>query len=389
MASGLTVKLRKAALAGITSVLGFAASSASAEVIRVQDMLQGMHISAQQCSMIGEAVWVNIHNQGFCIRYYLSTEGGSTGKPIVFLQGDQFGRLDPRTRNFSPSPELRDTDTAKLRNLAHSMSRAGRTPAIYLARIGVDGSSGHHRVRRTVLELHVVNAALEQIRAKYGFDGFHLVGQSGGSGLIGGLLALRSDIACAVPGAGRLSHLRQQRETGDPSRDYFNPDDAVGMIAANRGARIIVITDPQDQVVGVQYQVAFVNAMRRHGRAIEQYFVQATDEKNHGVLAYAGRAVVLCAQNAPASRIATDLDLLVKKRVAEAQQRRQSQMFPQPLPQPYPQTTRVAPSAAGYGNAPAATGYAPPASYQPVVPGPSQTQWPSLPPRAQNGGVYR
>lgn len=385
MASGIRSRIGKAALAGAVAGVCLFASAAKAEIIRVSDMMRGVEINPAQCSAIGDAVWVNVHNQGFCIRYFLSTEGGASGKPIVFLQGDQFGALDPRSRNFYPSPEIRDTDTTKLMGLATALSRAARTPAIYLARIGVDGSSGHHRVRRTVLELHAMNAALDQIRQKHSFEGFHLVGQSGGAGLIGGLLALRGDIACAVPGAGRLSHLRQQRESGDPSRDYFNPDDAIGMIAANRGARIIVVTDPQDQVVGVQHQVGFVNALRRHGRAVEQYFVQATDEKNHGVLAYAGRAVVLCAQNAPATRIATDLDLLVKKRVAEAQQRRHSQAIPSAMP---PSAHIVPATAARDGVQRGATNAVPPAFPQ-TGRAPSAQEWPRLPPRAQNGGVYR
>ena len=162
MASGIRSRIGKAALAGAVAGVCLFASAAKAEIIRVSDMMRGVEINPAQCSAIGDAVWVNVHNQGFCIRYFLSTEGGASGKPIVFLQGDQFGALDPRSRNFYPSPEIRDTDTTKLMGLATALSRAARTPAIYLARIGVDGSSGHHRVRRTVLELHAMNAALDR-----------------------------------------------------------------------------------------------------------------------------------------------------------------------------------------------------------------------------------
>lgn len=321
LALNLASHARKAAAAGALLALSFT-HSAKAEIIRVGDMLRGIEIHQAQCSSMQQSVWVSAYGQSFCIRYYLSTVGGAIGKPIVFLQGDQFGTLDTRTGTFNPPENTRDIDTSNLMKMADAFSKASNGPAIYLARIGVDGSSGHHRVRRTILELHTMNAALDAIRQRHNFDGFHLVGQSGGSGLIGGLLALRGDIACAVPGAGRLSLLRQVKVTGNPGRDYFDPIDAIGMIAANRSARIIVVTDPSDKVVGVQHQVAFVNAMRREGRAVEQYFVQSTDEKNHGVLAYAGRAVVLCAQNAPSTRIATDLDLLVKKRLVAAQQGR-------------------------------------------------------------------
>src|SRR5262249_46350878 len=51
--------------------------------------------------------------------------------------------------------------------------------------IGVEGTSGDHRSRKTLLELHLMNAALDAIKQRYNFLGFHLVGQSGGSKLVG------------------------------------------------------------------------------------------------------------------------------------------------------------------------------------------------------------
>ncbi len=374
-------------VAGAMLALSLAPALAQAEIIRVGDMLAGIQTSQPKCSLTGHAVWVEVHGQSFCIRYFLSTAGGATGKPIVFLQGDQFGRLDAQSHNFNPPPDTQDTDTAKLLGFADVVSRAAGAPAIYLARVGVDGSSGHHRLRRTVLELHALDAALNLIRARHGFEGFHLAGQSGGAGLIGGLLALRSDIFCAAAGAGRMSLLRKTAVTGDPAKDHFNPSDAIGMIANNRGARIMIVTDPRDQVVEAKYQTAFVDELKRNGRHIEHYFVQATDEKNHGVMVYAVRATILCAQGAPAARIATDLDLLVQKRVAAAAQART----------PALNTTPVAPRV--YANT-QSTGYAPPppAPQTAAVPAHGvashsntgvRTDWPRLPRRDPAVSVYR
>ena len=359
---------------------------ASAEIIRVGDMLRGIEISQNQCSQTSQAVWVSMHGHNFCIRYYLSTAGGVSGKPIVFLQGDQFGTMDIKTKNFNPPADTKDTDTDNLLKFADNFSKAAKAPGIYLARIGVDGSSGHHRLRRTVLELHTINAALDLIGQRHGYDGFHLVGQSGGSGLIGGLLALRSDIACAVPGAGLLSLLRQARATGDPAKNYFDPMDAAGLISANKSARIIVVTDPQDQVVGVQHQVAFVNAMRREGRAIEQYFVQSIDEKHHGVLVYAGRAIVMCAQGAPSTGIATDLDILVKKRMAAAALARGAAApAPAQIPRQHANAPIASPAPAPLPNAGTTI-----AADQPL---PSvslpRTEWPKLPRRPGPEVLYR
>jgi hypothetical protein len=94
-----------------------------------------------------------------------------------------------------------EQDIKKIISRARDISRTTGTTAIFLARMGIDGSSGSHRERRTMLELRVMNAALDALKRRHGYEGFHLVGQSGGSTLIGGILALRDDIGCAVPGS--------------------------------------------------------------------------------------------------------------------------------------------------------------------------------------------
>jgi hypothetical protein len=78
-------------------------------------------------------------------------------------------------------------------------------PKPSFARIGVEGTSGNHTARKTLLELRLMNAALDAIKERYGSEGFHLVGQSGGSKLVGGLIGLRHDVACAVSGSGPLA----------------------------------------------------------------------------------------------------------------------------------------------------------------------------------------
>src|SRR5271154_4199203 len=73
------------------------------------------------------------------------------------------------------------------------------------ARMGRDGSSGWHRQRHTLLEVEATNIALEAIKQRYGFAGYNVYGHSGGGLLVGGLLALRSDIGCGVPADGILA----------------------------------------------------------------------------------------------------------------------------------------------------------------------------------------
>jgi len=313
-------KRRLAALAGLVLATGIVtATPLRAEVLPVSEMLRGITITQAQCAAIPQTVWVNAMGQIFCIRYFMSTIGGAGRRPVVFLQGDQFGRLDGTTRNFNPPPDTKDTNTDDLIRFADSFSKMAGTTAIYLARIGVDGSSGHHRVRHSVLELYAMDAALEAIKKRHQFEGFHLVGQSGGATLVGGLLALREDIACAVPGAGRLAHLnKQKRPATDPALEVFDPYDAIPRIAQNRAARVILVTDPEDKKVQVQHQTTFAQGLEQAGKPVEQVMVQATDENRHGMVAYARLAVSMCAKGATKEAIENNLKRLAEKRRADA-----------------------------------------------------------------------
>ena len=144
--------------------------------------------------------------RNFCFRYYLSTAGGEGSRPVVYFPGDKLGRFNVHTGEFAPQPpDVKDIDTDDLQKNADGLSKQMKTTAIYFGRVGIDGSSGDHRIRHSVLELNATNVALEAIKLRHRFEGFHVVGQSGGATLIGGLLTLRTDIGCAAIGAGRLA----------------------------------------------------------------------------------------------------------------------------------------------------------------------------------------
>ena len=234
------------ALTAAVLLLG-AAIPARAHMIPVADLIRGITVTQAQCAALPQAVWVNVTGREFCIRYYLSTAGGEGTRPAVFLQGDRLGKLNLKTGEYTSSGRDKDLDTDDFVRAAEALSRQTKGPAIYLARPGLDGSSGDHRIRHTVLELNVTNAALDAIKKRHGFDGLHLIGQSGGAMLVGGMLALRSDIGCAVIGSGRLASERPPRRSPDPGADYYNVADAVSAIAQKRSTRILLVTDPAGQ----------------------------------------------------------------------------------------------------------------------------------------------
>jgi hypothetical protein len=193
---------------------------------------------------------------------------------------------------------------------------AGTTP-IYLARPGIDGSSGHHGNRKTLLELAAIDVALEAIKRRHRFVGFHLVGQSGGAALVASLPARRNDIGCAVPGSGPLSW--NDKKSQDPALHYADPSDVVAAIARNRAARILVVTDPADENVLVERQMTFVRKLRQAGGQVDQFFVQATDREHHGVSAYSTLVIAECVRGAPTAAISRKLAAHVQDVLARAQ----------------------------------------------------------------------
>jgi pimeloyl-ACP methyl ester carboxylesterase len=294
--------LRSFAVAVVLSLS--VAGAARGEIVRLADMLRGIEMTPAECTARPYTVWVTAYRRSVCIRYYLSEAGGTGPEPVVFLSGDKLGVFNGIA--FAPRAHDKDVDTDALIKRADGFSRAAGTTAIYLARIGVDGSSGFHGVRRTMLELHIVNEALEAIKTRHRLERFHLFGQSGGAALVASLPALRTDIACAVAGAGPLSGERMMRPA-DPARRLLDPAEFVAALAFNRAARMLVITDPLDQTVSAERQNSFVRKLRQAGGAVDQFFVQAGDPQQHDVSAYSLLAVSECVRRAPTPEIARKL----------------------------------------------------------------------------------
>lgn len=310
--------------AGLVAALfignAFAAAPASADVIPLRELRAGIAMTQAQCASLPSTVWLNLHGRAFCIRYYLSSAGGEGTRPVVFLQGDKLGAFNIRTGEYKGDPEKdKDIDTDNLDRIAESLSKRNKTTAIYLGRVGLDGSSGDHRWRHTLLELHVTNAALDAIKQRHKFEGFHLIGQSGGSTLVGGVLGLRSDIGCAAIGAGRLYNPPSQwpKMPSGVTIEQFNPSDRVAAIAQQRDSRIMVITDPADRRVNEKNQTPFVQMLRFAGGKVDHFIVQATDENRHNITPYAVAAGAACVRGDSSQDIAQGLAKLVEKRLAD------------------------------------------------------------------------
>jgi hypothetical protein len=258
---------------------------ANAEIFKKEDLLRGITITHAQCDATPQTLWLSVHARDFCVRYYLSTAGGEGPRPVILLQGDQLGKVNPKTWTWADTAEAKDVDSDDIVKMTDGLSKLTRTTAIYLARIGVDGTSGNHLSRKTVLELDLMNAALDAVKQRHGFEGFHLAGQSGGSKIAAGLLGLRRDITCAVLGSGPLA-LPENSKSADPARSFFDPTLNISKLAQNQSLRLFVVTDKSDTRVPPAQQSGYVDKLRRAGRVVPQFFVEATDDFRHGVVLY-------------------------------------------------------------------------------------------------------
>src|SRR5205085_2788166 len=88
------------------------------------------------------------------------------------------GKFKIKKQTFQGRAKDKDVDTDTLVRTAERISKLAGTTAIYLARPGLDGSSGFHGIRHSVLELEVVNAALDAIKQRHGYQVDHLFVQA-------------------------------------------------------------------------------------------------------------------------------------------------------------------------------------------------------------------
>jgi hypothetical protein len=308
------------------AVLMSTATTTRADIIKKEDMLRGITMTRAQCDAIHDTAWVNVFGRDLCVRYYVSTAGGEGRRPVVFMQGDYFGNI--RNGTWIDTSDAKDINTDDLMRTADGFSKMTKTTAIYLARIGVEGTSGNHLWRKTVLELQLMNAALDVIKQRYGFEGFHLAGQSGGSKLVGGLVEQRRDIACAVSGSGRLDDAAAGAKPGDPTHSYFDVARNIAPLVQNRALRIMLVTDPADKYVPLAQQTGFVDKMRQAGHPVPEFMVQATDEGHHGVVAYAQLVAAGCVLGKSDAEIATAVSTMVRRN-GEFNARRQREVAAQ------------------------------------------------------------
>jgi hypothetical protein len=148
-----------------TAVLSFGcavAIGAAAEATPLatdRDMITGVSVTEADCRAQISRLWVRAENRGFCVRFWLSTAGGSKDEALVAFHGDIGGMIDGKLQLVEQARPISDES---LQKAAGYGSRLYRGPYFWIARPGAFGSSGHHvKDRRTLLEIRIAMAALD------------------------------------------------------------------------------------------------------------------------------------------------------------------------------------------------------------------------------------
>jgi pimeloyl-ACP methyl ester carboxylesterase len=260
-------------------------------------LTRGVTVNESQCKSPRNAVWVRVDGTGYCVRYWISAAGGSKDEAVVFVHGDLGDAKTPTNLNRYAALMT----AGRMQRDVQRWSRVYGGPYIAIGRLGAFGSSGDHRKRRSLLEIRVVMAALDELKVRHGLKRFHLAGQSGGAHTVAGLAQMRADVGCAVMAAGVISVKTRARDSGrkiDPgTKASYDPIDHVEAMQHQPGRRMIVMSDPDDQLVSFHSQREFAERVRAKSLPVLQVSADSGTENFHGLHNESQSMAIDCAKD--------------------------------------------------------------------------------------------
>ena len=282
------------------------AANAQERNVNTPPLLWNTPADKATCSQPTSALWVEFGSAHACIRYFVGAALSRAPVAIVMLHGD-------RTIEMHRAPETIQGNTlaAKVRQAAVMTRRAG-VPVVIMARPGTYGSSGNHGQRRQAQEFLALNAALDELRQRYGIGQFVLLGHSGGATAVAALLTLgRTDVKCAVMTSGAFDLVQRaqmiRRSKGLPSRpgrdtngllNPYDPGQHIDGIKKVPERELFVIGNPDDQIAPFSLQQGFYNALKRAGHQPRLIKAAALPPANHQLRNDIGlKTAAVCAKN--------------------------------------------------------------------------------------------
>jgi hypothetical protein len=222
---------------------------------------------------------------------------------LVYIPSDQMAFDRPEAGYTGRSPQA-------LQRLADAAGTRLGVPYILLSRPGIFGSSGEHTQRRRELEPRLMNAALDELKARHGIAEFVLVGLSGGGHIVASLLGWRSDIVCAVP-TSAVSSPRLRWQGLGRSTDLTGFGDSyepVDHLPRSTGAfhpklRVFLLGDPKDGNVPWPTQTPLATRLKEVGVTAELLAGEGSDSQRHVLGASAQQVGAMCLKDQSTSEI--------------------------------------------------------------------------------------
>lgn len=260
-------------------------------------LMSGVSATEADCSRLTNAVWARLsQDEAECLRYWPSGLGSAgSSRVMVYLPGDQITNSRPDASYATRSPR-------SLQMLADSLQSRAGVPFILMSRPGLFGSSGDHKDRRTELEVRLVSAALDAIKARHGINEYGLVGLSGGGHTVAAMLALRNDVVCAVPASAVSSPRLRWSQMGLKAdltgrMDSYEPVEHLRPGIFNPRLRVFVMGDPKDTNVPWATQLPLAIKLKALGVEVQAVNAEGSDLQRHAIGNSSQRIGSLCTQN--------------------------------------------------------------------------------------------
>ena len=167
----------------------------SADTFTREGLVSGATATEAGCRALPDGLWVAIGSRRECLRYAAGgTERRQARTALVHFPGDPPGvsyrfaggraHVDQVSDFYEHTPGSRRIAAEALAGAMHDL------PVFLMGRIGMHGSSGNHAEdRHTQDAVLLVDAALDELKRRHGFQDFALSGFSSGGQLVANLLA--------------------------------------------------------------------------------------------------------------------------------------------------------------------------------------------------------
>jgi len=270
----------------------------------------GSIMTQDYCQFPETSVWVTVDRQGECIRYFHA--GLKDNNPVVhvWFHGDRLRTVGKLTDRNVKVISYNDNSPEQLQQSVNLEYNESKIPFIRLSRPGTYGSSGEHKNRRLPKEIQIINAALNEIKSQYQIGAFILSGQSGGGHVVGSLLSLRNDIACAVITSGLVSIrkrniIKEWRTDATGYTGYYDPVEHVDQIIQNNNRPIFIVGDPNDGNVPFSTQEYFYNELIKYGH--QAWLIKSDAPDNHSLSTVGFKVVQMWFKGIPPNQIVSSL----------------------------------------------------------------------------------